>query len=264
MKLAVIGFGNMAQAIVRGLIDKGVCACSDITASDKSEKAMYAAKNDFMVNTAADNASCIKGADLILLSTKPVHFASVAEEIAGKVRKDQTVLSIMAGQSLEVLSDALGEETAIVRAMPNMPALVGQGITGYCENENVTGEALEMAEAVLSGFGEAVHVSEAMMPAVTSVGGSAPAFVFMFIEALADGAVAEGMPRAQAMKFAAKTVMGSAAAVMETGKHPGELKDMVSSPAGTTIEGVAVLEEGAFRSTVIEAVRAAAEKSRGM
>lgn len=152
----------------------------------------------------------------------------------------------------------------IVRTMPNTPALVGEGITGVCHNDLVTKEELEYVCHILNGFGKAEVVPERLMDVVVSVSGSSPAYVFMFIEAMADAAVADGMPRPQAYKFAAQAVLGSAKMVLETGKHPGELKDMVCSPGGTTIEAVRVLEQKGFRSAVFEAMKVCAEKSKGM
>ena len=148
--------------------------------------------------------------------------------------------------------------------MPNTPALVGAGITGYCPNQNITADELKICADVIASFSEAEQVPESLMGVVTSLSGSSPAYVYMFIEAMADAAVADGMPRAQAYHFAAQTVLGSAKMVLETGKHPGELKDMVCSPGGTTIEGVTTLEQLGFRSAVIEAVRACTDKALNM
>ena len=160
------------------------------------------------------------------------------------------------------LDENFGKPVKLIRCMPNTPALVGEGITGVCPNENVTEEELKKAGEILNCFGSYEVVPEHLMDVVVSVSGSSPAYVFMFIEAMADAAVADGMPRAQAYKFAAQSVLGSARMVLETGKHPGELKDMVCSPAGTTIEAVRVLEEKGFRSSVIEAMKACTQKAR--
>ena len=158
----------------------------------------------------------------------------------------------------------MGDDQKLVRAMPNTPALVGEGITGYCPNRNVDPEDLKLVGGILEAFSQAEQVPESLMSVVTSVSGSSPAYVYMFIEAMADAAVADGMPRAQAYHFAAQTVLGSAKMVLETGIHPGQLKDMVCSPAGTTIEGVTKLEEKGFRTAVIEAVRACTAKADSM
>ncbi len=151
-----------------------------------------------------------------------------------------------------------------MRTMPNTPALVGEGITALCRNENVTEEELDRVVTIMKGFGKCEVISEGLMDVVVSVSSSSPAYVFMFIEAMADAAVADGMPRAQAYEFAAQAVLGSAKMVLETGKHPGELKDMVCSPGGTTIEAVRVLEEKGMRSAVIEAMKACTAKAKGL
>ncbi len=261
MKIGVIGCGNMASAILRGVLKSGIAKPEDILAADPFVPAREKAERELGIKTTASNADALSGADLVLLSVKPQVFPQIAPELSWNLAEGQVVLSIMAGKSLAELANGLGD-VSIVRAMPNMPALVGEGITGYCPNANVSKKQLELAVSVIRAFSEAEEVPEKLMSVVTSVSGSSPAFVFMFIEALADGAVAEGMPRAQALHFAAQTVLGSAKAVLATGKHPGELKDMVCSPAGTTIAGVAALEKNAFRSAVIEAVHAAAQRAR--
>ena len=171
-------------------------------------------------------------------------------------------VTIAPGKTLEYLAGAFAKPVKLVRTMPNTPALVGEGITGVCHNDLVTKEELDYICNILSGFGMAQVLSENLMDVVVSVSGSSPAYVFMLIEAMADGAVAEGMPRKQAYEFAAQAVYGSAKMVLETGMHPGELKDMVCSPAGTTIEGVGVLEERGMRSAVSESIRACVKKTK--
>ena len=162
------------------------------------------------------------------------------------------------------VGEQFGKDVKIVRTMPNTPALVGEGITAACCNENVTPNELDSVVNILKGFGKCEVISENLMDVVVSVSSSSPAYVFMFIEAMADAAVADGMPRAQAYEFAAQAVLGSAKMVLETRKHPGELKDMVCSPAGTTIEAVRVLEEKGMRSAVFEAMKACTRKAKGM
>ena len=266
MKLSVIGCGNMATAIVGGLIANHIFKPEDITASDKSPQAREKMTKNYGIKTLEDNAACVDTAgqgDLVLLAVKPNIFPIIAPEIKSHL-DGKLILSIMAGRSIDDLEKGLGKENKIVRAMPNTPALVGAGITGYCPNSHVKEEELQKVKEVIQGFSQAEQVPENLMAVVTSVSGSSPAFIYMMIEAMADGAVAEGMPRAQAYHFAAQTVLGSAKMVLDTGKHPGELKDMVCSPAGTTIEGVNILEEKGFRTSVIQAIRAAADKARNM
>ena len=170
------------------------------------------------------------------------------------------IVSIAAGKTIAAIEDSFGKPVKLVRAMPNTPALVGEAMSALCVNQNVTPEELKEVQALFNSFGKSEVISESLI----GVSGSSPAYVYMFIEAMADAAVADGMPRAQAYKFAAQSVYGSAKMVLETGKHPGELKDAVCSPAGTTIEAVAALEAGGFRNTVISAQRACSQKSRDM
>lgn len=196
----------------------------------------------------------------------------IGSEAGGAVSdREKVVISIAAGLSVEDLQRMAeegcgprGVKTKIIRVMPNTPAMVGAGMSALCRNEYVTEEEFEFVMKIFSGIGSAEEVEESLMDAVTGVSGSGPAYVYLFIEALADGGVLAGLPRAKAVKFAAQTVLGSARMVLETGRHPGELKDAVCSPAGTTIEGVRALEAERFRHAVMSAVAASAEKSKNM
>lgn len=264
MKLGFIGCGNMASAMIGGIIAKGLYQAEDIIVSDALEASLERAKANLKVCTAGDNKEVVEKADIIVLSVKPQFYEEVIGEISKEIREDQLVITIAPGKTLEWLDKTFGKPMKLIRCMPNTPALVGEGITGICPNENVTEEELKQAGKILNCFGSYEVVPEHLMDVVVSVSGSSPAYVFMFIEAMADAAVSDGMPRAQAYKFAAQAVLGSAKMVLETGKHPGELKDMVCSPAGTTIEAVRVLEEKGFRSSVIEAMKACTEKSRSL
>lgn len=261
MKYTFIGCGNMGSAIIGGILKSGVAAKEDITASDMYEPTRKKAEDTFGIRTVSDNHEAVKGADLVLIAVKPQGLENAVSGLSGILTKDQLIVSIVAGQSLERLESLLGADKKIVRVMPNTPALVGAGISGWCANGHVTDADKETVRKVLTSFGEAEEVPESLMGVVTSLSGSSPAYVFEFIEAMADAAVLDGMPRNKAYHFAAQTVLGSAKMVLETGKHPGELKDMVCSPAGTTIAGVAALERGGFRGTVIDAVHACTEKA---
>ena len=203
-----------------------------------------------------------KSADYVFLAVKPQFCAQVATEIKESLTPNQVLVSVIAGKNLSWLKEHLGEDKKIIRTMPNTPALVGEGITGVCPDALVSQEELQQVLALLRCCGRADVVTEPILDLVGAVSGSSPAFVFMFIEALADGAVAEGMPRKQAYEFAAQAVLGSAKMVLETQKHPGELKDMVCSPGGTTIEGVNTLEKEGMRSAVMDAVRACIAKTK--
>ncbi len=264
MKLGFIGTGNMASAIMGGIVRQGVIEADQIIGADVSEEGRSRVKEMYGIHVTADNKEVANTSDKLILSVKPQFYPSVIEEIKSCIREDQIVITIAPGKTLEWLEEQFGKPVKIVRTMPNTPAMVGEGMTAVCANSYVTEEELKEVLRILQAFGKAEVVSEHLMDVVVSTSGSSPAYVFMFIEAMADAAVADGMPRAQAYKFAAQAVMGSAKMVLETGKHPGELKDMVCSPGGTTIEAVRVLEEKGFRSAVIEAMKACAEMSGKM
>lgn len=262
MKIGFIGLGNMASAIIGGMLAKNMVSGADIIGADVSEAMRGKAAEKFGIEAVADNAVVAAKADVLFLAVKPIFLGEVIEGIRESVREETIIISIVAGRDLNYLQTAFGGKRKIVRCMPNTPALVLEGCTGVCANDAVNGEELELALKLLTSFGKASVVPERLMDAVVGVSGSAPAYVFMFIEAMADAAVLAGMPRAQAYEFAAQAVLGSAKLVLETGKHPGELKDMVCSPGGTTIEAVKVLEEKGFRAAVIDAVEACIEKSK--
>ncbi len=265
MSIGFIGAGNMASAMISGIIKNNIYKKEEIIISDASNKACDKAKNELGVGVATSNVDLAKNADIIVLSVKPQHYESVITQIRDSVSNDKIIITIAPGQTLQRLKDLFkNDKLKIVRTMPNTPALVGEGITGVCPNENVSSEELDKVCNIISGFGLCEVVAESMMDAVVSVSGSSPAYVFMFIEAMADAAVRDGIPRDKAYKFAAQAVLGSAKMVLETGKHPAELKDMVCSPAGTTIEAVRVLEEKGLRSSVMEAMKACTDKARSL
>lgn len=265
MKVGFIGLGNMATAMIGGMLAKGMVKPEEVIGSSKTDDTMQKVKERFNIATVLDNRTVAEAADILILAVKPLLFPEVIAEIRDSVRAKTLIVSIAAGRSLSYLKEAFGRpELKIVRCMPNTPALVSEGCTGICGGEEVPPEDLERIAGLMGAFGRAGIVPERLMDAVVGVSGSAPAYVFLFIEALADGAVAAGMPRKQAYEFAAQTVLGSARMVLETGQHPGELKDMVCSPGGTTIEAVKVLEERGFRGAVMDAVEACVEKSKRM
>jgi len=264
MKLGVIGLGNMANAMIGGIINAGIVEKSDICGADYYESTARTVGEKLGIKIGCDNISAIENADYVILAVKPQVYESVLAEIKGAIKEEQVLISIAPGKTLSYLEEHLSAGQKIVRLMPNTPALVNEGCTGVCANENVTSEEMETVLTLLNSFGKAYLVAEKQMDAVVAISGSSPAYVFMFIEAMADAAVAEGLPRKTAYEMAAQAVLGSAKMVLDTGKHPAELKDMVCSPAGTTIEAVGVLEEAGFRGAVIDAVRACADKSRSL
>ena len=262
MKIGFIGLGNMASAIIGGILSKGRAKSEEIIGFDKFEGARETANEKFSIRIVSDNCQVAAESDVLFLAVKPQFFAEVLDEIKDAVDKETLVVSIAAGKTIAFLEEGLGAGCKIIRCMPNTPALVGEGCTGVCCNKQVSEEEFESVLELLNSFGKAYKITENMMDAVVAVSGSSPAYVFMFIEAMADGAVKAGMPRSQAYEFAAQAVLGSAKMVLETGKHPAELKDMVCSPAGTTIEAVKVLEEKGFRGAVMDAMEACIERSK--
>lgn len=265
MKIGFIGLGNMATAMIGGILAKGMAKAEDIVGYSKTAATMDKVKSKYNITIAINNKDVAATVDILFLAVKPLFLDEVIEEIKNTVDADTLIVSIAAGRSLNYLENAFGRpELKLVCCMPNTPALVLEGCTGICAGERVSQEELQSVVGLMEAFGRAEVVPERLMDVVVGVSGSSPAYVFMFIEAMADEAVAAGMPRAQAYKFVSQAVLGSARMVLETGKHPGELKDMVCSPGGTTIEAVKVLEEKGFRGTVMDAVEACIEKSKNM
>ena len=264
MKLGFIGCGNMGTAMVKGVLDSGKCTKEEIMISTKSESSLEDKKKVLGVLATTENARVAEFADILFLAVKPQFYAEVIAQIKDTVSEEKIVISIAPGKTLEWLSEQFGKEMKIIRTMPNTPAMVKEGMMGMCVNSLVTEEDIALVREICSGFSKTEVIAEHLMDVVTAVSGSSPAYVFMFIEAMADAAVAGGMPRKQAYTFAAQAVLGSAKMVLETGMHPGELKDMVCSPAGTTIQAVRVLEEKGMRSAVFEAMEKCLDISRKM
>lgn len=267
MKIGFIGIGNMATAMIGGIVKKGVVKPEEILGSSEFKESVEQAVENFGITAMKSNVETAKEADYLVLSIKPQVYASVIAEIKDVIRKETVVISIAPGKTMDWVSGLFGQEKErgkFVRCMPNTPALVGEGCTGVCFSAGVSEDEKQTVLEILNSFGKAFEIAEHLMDTVVGVSGSSPAYVFMFIEAMADAAVMDGMPRAQAYEFAAQAVYGSAKMVLETGKHPAQLKDMVCSPGGTTIEAVRVLEEKGFRSAVIEAQKACVEKSKNM
>jgi len=262
MRIGFIGLGNMARAIINGMLQKGIVIPEQISGSCKTEATASHIREQYGIESSTDNRAVAAGADILVLAVKPQFFPEVIGEIKDAVKEDALVISIAAGKTMEYIGRQFGRPIKLIRCMPNVPALVGEGCTSVSRNERVSDGEMEEALKLMRSFGKASEVPERLIDAVVGVSGSSPAYVFLFIEALADGAVAAGMPRKQAYEFAAQSVLGSAKLVLETGKHPGELKDMVCSPGGTTIQAVKVLEEKGLRAAVMDAVEACIEKSR--
>lgn len=264
MKIGFIGCGNMGQAMMSGMLSSGRIKASDVLVCDKSLASRVNAQKEYGVALAEKNIEVAMIADVIFLAVKPQFYEEVISEIKGALWENKILVSIAPGKTLSWLEEKAGKRVKIVRAMPNTPAMVKEGMTGICGNDLVTENELNTVCNLFNTFSKTEIVSESLMDVVTAVSGSAPAYVFMFIEAMADAAVEGGMPRAQAYTFAAQAVLGSAKMVLETDKHPAQLKDMVCSPGGTTIQAVRVLEEKGMRAAVMDAMKTCLDKSRNM
>lgn len=263
MKISFIGGGTMGEALIKSLLAKGVASPQDITVSDISQKRHDILKKNYGVKTTASNPEAIDGAEIIVLAIKPQDMNTVLKEL-GKLSAKQLVLSIAAGVTLETLSKGLSHNY-LVRAMPNMPAQIGEGITVWTATPEVSQKQKELAKSILSAAGEEIYVnSEKYIDMATALSGSGPAYIFLIIEALTDAGVHIGLPRDTAEKLAIKTIIGSARAVQAMSKHPAELKNMVTSPGGTTTEGILQLETGGLRSILIRAVIAAYDKAKSL
>lgn len=266
MKIGFIGLGNMAKAMIGGMLENRIVSSEDIIGSARTRATKEAVHAEFGIEIRDTNVAVANEAEVLILAVKPQFLQEVIEEIRSEVSKDTLIISVAAGKTMHWIEDVFGGKIKIklVRCMPNVPALVGAGCTGVCVNEMVSQGEIDYSIRLMESFGKAHLVPEHLLDAVGAVSGSSPAFVFMFIEAMADAAVSAGMPRKQAYEFAAQAVYGSAKMVLKSGKHPGELKDMVCSPGGTTIQGVRVLEEKGMRGAVMDALDATVEQSRRM
>ncbi|MDK2561966.1 pyrroline-5-carboxylate reductase [Romboutsia sedimentorum] len=263
-KIGFIGCGNMAKAIIGGMIKSKLVSSNNIIASALSDNTLQNVKNEFNINTTKDSREVIQKSDIIIVAVKPNIYDSVLNSVKDLIDNKKIIVTIAAGKTIASVENIIGNDKKIVRTMPNTPALVNEGMSAICKNKNITDQELNTIKTIFDSFGKSEVVLEYLIDAVIGVSGSAPAYVFMFIEAMADAAVAAGMPRSQAYKFASQAVMGSAKMVLESGKHPGELKDMVCSPGGTTIEAVKTLEAEGLRNSVIKGIEACIAKSKEM
>lgn len=262
LTIGFLGAGRMATALAQGFEKTGIVKAGQVFAHD----VIPAANKAFGAATGAricvSNADVLESASVIVLAVKPQQTADVFAEIQPHFTPRHLLISIAAGVTLAKMESALPAKARIIRVMPNTPALVGASASGFACGKAATKSDAALAQRLLSAVGVAVEVKESLLDAVTGLSGSGPAYVYQFIEALSDGGVASGLPRDLATKLAAQTVLGAAKMVIETGEHPGALKDAVTSPGGTTIEGIHELEKGKLRGTVMNAVRAATEKSK--
>jgi pyrroline-5-carboxylate reductase len=262
LTIGFLGAGKMATALAKGFLRAELVSRNEVIASDPSASARTAFEHDTGVTATASNLEVVRKASVLVLAVKPDQVGCVLNDIRPALTRDHLLVSLAAGVTLAKLEAGLDSGVRTVRAMPNTPALVGASASAFALGTNASAEDAVLAQKLLAAVGLAFQVKESLLDAVTGLSGSGPAYVYVAIEALSDGGVAAGLPRDIATKLAAQTVFGSAKMVLETGLHPGVLKDMVASPGGTTIEGLHELERGQLRATLINAVRSAAYKAR--
>ncbi len=260
-KIAFIGGGNIAYAIVKNMLSKGIVSPEEAIVSDLSKDRLSFLQEDLKVNVTEDNITAVENSDMVILAVKPQVFRKDYELFVDSL-EGKCVVSIMAGVTVDELEETLPDSARVLRTMPNMPAIVGEGMTAICKNSSLTDDEKEVAESIFKSVGRICYVEENLIDAVIGISGSGPAYAFMFIEALADAGVLHGLPRELSYELAAQLLKGSAATVLETGIHPGELKDRVCSPGGTTIVAVKSLEKNGFRGAVIEAVDECVKKAK--
>lgn len=261
--LGFIGMGNMGYAMLKGNL--AIFTKEDIIFTDVNKDRVEAVSKETQVSFAEDNVSCVRSAKFIVFAVKPQYYEGMLESIQTDLTSEHIIISIAPGISIDYLKEKLGADKRIVRAMPNTPALIGEGMSGITfERELYTEDEIEMIHKIFQSFGKVEVIEERLMNAVVAISGSAPAYAYMFIEALADSGVKYGLPRDKAYAFAAQTLKGSADMVLKTKEHPGVLKDQVCSPGGTTIAAVAALEEFGFRNSVMKAADACYNKAESL
>lgn len=263
-ELGLIGVGNMGTALLKGVLSSNTIDKEKTIIYDVREEVIKNRIQEFNVKAVSSNTELIQQVKFIIIAVKPQNIDSVLEEIGPQLSEDQILISIAAGVTLDYIKKFISKNIGLIRVMPNTPALVGEGASAIAHNKTVTENDLKYVKKILTSVGKVVELEEKHIDAVTGLSGSGPAYVFIIIEALADGGVKMGLPRDIALKLAAQTVLGSAKMVIETGIHPGELKDMVASPGGTTITALHEIEKGKLRATLISAVEAATLKSKSL
>lgn len=263
-KIGFIGCGNMGKAMLVGLLKDSTINKSDLLVSTRTENSGAKILDETGVNFTLDNCEVASFSDVLFLAVKPNMYEAVIKEIKDKIKKDTIIVTIAAGIKLSNVEEWFGQEMKIIKTMPNTPAMVGEGMSAVCPNKNIEKFELEYICSLFNNFGKYEILEEKDFHAFIALCGSSPAYVFMFIEAMADAAVKLGIPRAKAYIMAEQSILGSAKLALETGKHPGQLKDMVCSPGGTTIDAVIELENKGFRNSVISAMEKCADKSKNM
>lgn len=263
-KIGMIGSGNMATAIAKGIINSNAYTKDEILMSDVHKSQREKVVKELEVQATDDNNELVKNCDTIILAVKPQYLENALNKIDKNNFKNKFIISIIVGTSIEKLKSLIGVDCSIARVMPNTPALVNEAMSVICLDENINEENTKIVTRIFESIGKAKILGENMIDAVTAISGSSPAYVFMMIESMADAGVLLGLSRENAYTFASQAILGSAKMYLETGIHPAILKDMVCSPAGTTIEAVKVLENKGFRSSLINAMIACEQKAKNM
>ncbi len=261
-RIGFIGAGNMAEAMIRGLLHGGASTSENIVVSDVRQDRLDFIQELFDVSVCERNPDTVDRADLIVLAVKPQIMRAVLIELADHLDMSKLILSIAAGISLATIESHLNKDLRLIRAMPNIAALVLESATAICPGKHASDDDLKLAKAVFDSIGKTVIIEEGLMDAITGLSGSGPAYLFLIIDAMADAGVKVGLSRDNALTLSAQTVLGAAKLMIETGEHPGRLKDKVTSPGGTAIAGLHTLEEGGLRTTLINAVEVATLRSR--
>ena len=261
-KISFIGGGNMAEALIAGILKAKLVPADEIYVTDVVKGRLDTLCKTYGIKTGLQNHEAVEWGHINILCVKPQVLDEVVLGISSHVNPTQLIISVAAGYPLQKIQDRIGEKIPLVRAMPNTPAVLQEGVTALAASSQVTQEHRELSERIFQSVGKVVWTDEALMNAVTGLSGSGPAYVYLIIEALTDGGVNVGLPRTVAHTLAAQTVLGAARMVVETAEHPALLKDRVTSPGGTTIAGLQQLEEGGLRATLIDAVEAATQRAR--
>ena len=259
-----LGAGRMASALAGGMVESGLIKGRQLIVSDVVQAALKSFTKSTGGRTAKSNAEVLRKADIIIIAVKPHQVIELLNELPDQITSKHLFISIAAGVSLAQLEEALGHKARVIRVMPNTPALVGEGASGFARGSNAKAADAKLAKQLLESVGMAIEVPEHLINSITGLSGSGPAYGFQMIEAMSDGAVAAGLPRDLATPLAAQTLLGAAKMVLETGEHPGKLKDMVTSPGGTTIEGLHEMEAAGVRGGLMNAVRAASDKAANL
>ncbi|HWJ79912.1 MAG TPA: pyrroline-5-carboxylate reductase [Niallia sp.] len=263
-QIGFIGCGKMAQAMVNGMISSNFINRRDLLASTRSEQSARLVNEKFDINVTLNNKEVARFADVLILAVKPHLYGEILQEVKDSIKENAIIVTIAAGMEIAYIENQLSDQTKVIRSMPNTPSLVGEGMTVFSSNKNVLEEETEYIKEMFASFGKVEIVEERLMDSIPAISGSSPAYVYMFIEALAMGGVRSGIPMDKALRMAAQSVYGAAKMVLETEKHPSVLRDEVCTPGGTTIEAVATLEQLHLKGTVLAAMESCDRKNKQM